>query len=65
MDPCKVLLSRGRFQTLVDAQIELQDLLFVQGTSKLKQVVGGCGCILQFEKDIRHTWQTQAWNSVM
>lgn len=41
MDPCKVLLSRGLFQTLVDTQNKLQDLLFAQGISKLKQVAGG------------------------
>lgn len=41
MDPCKVLLSRGVFQTLVDTQNKLQDLLFAQSISKLKQVTGG------------------------
>lgn len=40
MDPCKamLLLLKRMFQTLVDTQIKLQDLLCPQGTSKQKQV---------------------------
>lgn len=58
MDPCRVLLSRGVFQTL-DTPIELQDLICSGHIQTETRCGGGCGCVFQFKKDVRHTWQAR------